>query len=127
MTSQQLLEDLAQALARLHAALATPVQDDLARAGCLQYFEFCFELAWKTIKVVGEQQGLTDLTSPRACLRQAFAAGWIATEVLWLEMLEARNRMSHTYKYQDALVVYERLPAFLPVLEELLATLRRVA
>ena len=126
MAPQQLLEDYGQALARLHAALATPAQDDLDRAGCIQYFEFCFELAWKTIKAVGEAQGLPDLTSPRACLRQAFAAGWLTAELLWLEMLDARNRMSHTYKYQDALVVYDRLPAFLPALEELLATLQRV-
>ncbi len=125
MTPSQLLEDYAQALARLREALASPAQDDLDRAGCIQYFEFCFELAWKTIKAVGEQQGLNELTSPRACLRQAFASGWISAELLWLEMLDARNRMSHTCKYQDALVVYEQLPAFLPALEELLTTLRQ--
>jgi nucleotidyltransferase substrate binding protein (TIGR01987 family) len=76
-------------------------------------------LAWKTIKVVGDSQGLTGLVSPRACLRQAFTVGWIHDEELWLEMLDARNRMSHTYKYQDAMEIYTRLPSFLPGLEGL--------
>ena len=127
MTTKLLLDDYAQALARLHDVVVTPAADDLDRAGCIQYFEFCFELAWKTIKVVGESQGLSGLISPRACLSQAFTTGWIQSEELWLEMLEARNRMSHTYKYQDALTVYERLSAFLPEMEKLLVALHSVA
>lgn len=126
MTPQLLLDDYAQAVARLREVLAVPAADDLDRAGCIQYFEFSFELAWKTVKVVGESQGLSGLVSPRACLSQAFTAGWIQCEELWLEMLDARNRMSHTYKYQDALVVYKRLAAFLPEMEKLLVALRAV-
>jgi hypothetical protein len=38
-------------------------------------------------------------------------------------MLDARNRMSHTYKHQDAMQVYNRLSAFLPGLESLRDTL----
>ena len=72
MTAKLLLDDYSQALARLREVLATPAENDLDRAGCIQYFEFCFELAWKTIKVVGESQGLSGLVSPRACLSQAF-------------------------------------------------------
>jgi nucleotidyltransferase substrate binding protein (TIGR01987 family) len=119
MTPKLLLDDYSSALARLREVLTVPAADDLDRAGCIQYFEFCFELAWKTIKVVGESQGLTGLVSPRACLSQAFTMGWIHDEELWLEMLDARNRMSHTYKYQDAMEIYNRLSAFLPELESL--------
>ena len=126
MTAKLLLDDYSQALARLREVLATPAENDLDRAGCIQYFEFCFELAWKTIKVVGESQGLSGLVSPRACLSQAFTTGWVQSEELWLEMLDARNRMSHTYKYQDALTVYKRLAAFLPEMEKLLVSLRSV-
>lgn len=127
MTPKLLLDDYSQALARLHEVVSIPAADDLDRAGCIQYFEFCFELAWKTIKAVGETQGLSGLLSPRACLSQAFTAGWIENEELWLEMLDARNRMSHTYKCQDALVVYKRLSAFLPEMEKLLVALRLVS
>ena len=126
MTAQVLLDDYAQAVARLREVLASPAADDLDQAGCIQYFEFCFELAWKTIKVVGVVLGLVGLVSPRACLRLAFTRGWGGGEDVWLEMLDARNRMSHTYKYQDALVIYTRLPAFLPELEHLLDILKAV-
>jgi nucleotidyltransferase substrate binding protein (TIGR01987 family) len=127
MTPKLLLDEFAQALTRLREVVEVPAADDLDRAGCIQYFEFCFELAWKSTKVVGESQGLSGLLSPRACLRQAFTAGWLQSEELWLEMLDARNRMSHTYKYQDALVVYARLSAFLPEMERLLVALRSVS
>ena len=126
MTPKLLLDDYSHALDRLREVLAVPAVDDLDRAGCIQYFEFSFELAWKTIKVAGEFQGLAGLVSPRACLSQAFTMGWVQSEELWLEMLDARNRMSHTYKCQDALIVYTRLAVFLPEMEKLLAALRAV-
>ncbi|MBU1236281.1 MAG: nucleotidyltransferase substrate binding protein [Gammaproteobacteria bacterium] len=39
-------------------------------------------------------------------------------------MLEARNRMSHTYDAADALRIHARLGDFLPPLAALLAALR---
>ena len=123
MTPKLLLDDYSKALERFREVLAVPAADDLDRAGCIQYFEFCFELAWKTIKVMGESQGLSGLVSPRACLTQAFTMDWIRDEELWLEMLDARNRMAHTYNCQDAMIIYDRLSAFLPELERLRAAL----
>jgi nucleotidyltransferase substrate binding protein (TIGR01987 family) len=45
-------------------------------------------------------------------LRQAFKQGWIAEEEGWLAMLEARNRLAHTYEASQALAIYEQLPEF---------------
>ena len=119
MKPDRLLDDLDRALRALADALAKPAEDDVRRAGCIQYFEFCFELAWKSIKAVGEQAGLADLNSPRACLRQAWRQGWISAEAPWLKMLEARNLMAHTYDAPQALRVYEDLPEFLGELRRL--------
>ncbi|MHB8092091.1 MAG: nucleotidyltransferase substrate binding protein [Syntrophales bacterium] len=58
-------------------ALAYPAQGDLEKAGCIQYFEFCFELAWKSVRLVAEYQGLGDCSSPKSSLKQAFAHHWI--------------------------------------------------
>lgn len=119
MKPERLLADFARALAQLESALSMPAEDDVRRAGCIQYFEFCFELAWKTIKAAGERYGLSDLQSPRGCLRQAWRQGWIETEIPWQQMLEARNLMAHTYDARRALAVYESLPGFLAELRRL--------
>jgi nucleotidyltransferase substrate binding protein (TIGR01987 family) len=126
MNEQWILDDYERAVARLTDALSEPAENDLLKAGCIQYFEFCFELAWKSIKVCGEALGLENCLSPKSCLKQAYRQNWIGDESVWLDMLEARNRMSHTYSASRALGVYDRLTAFLPeltVLHENLSTL----
>jgi nucleotidyltransferase substrate binding protein (TIGR01987 family) len=124
MADHWILDDYGSAVERLADALKRPATEDLIRAGCIQYFEFSFELAWKSIKALGEQTGLDAGGSPKACLKLAFAQRWIEDEPIWLEMLEARNRMAHTYDAADALRIYSRLSAFLPALTQLLASLR---
>jgi nucleotidyltransferase substrate binding protein (TIGR01987 family) len=122
--AQWIVDDFSAALAQLRGALTEPAELDLIKAGCIQYFEFCFELGWKACKVVSAEQGLPDCLSPKACLRQAFTLGWIEDEAVWLEMLDARNRMAHTYDARKALQIYESLPQFHAALQKLLATLQ---
>jgi nucleotidyltransferase substrate binding protein (TIGR01987 family) len=119
------LQDYARVLQQLTEALQVKADHNVVRAGCIQYFEFTFELAWKSIKVMSEREGL-ECGSPKSCLKSAFAQGWINDEAIWLEMLDARNRMSHTYDAQDALSIYDRLPSFIGPLEGLLARLEKV-
>ena len=71
MQAEVILKDFAAALARLEEALATPTDSDLVRAGCIQYFEFCFELAWKSIKIFATEQGLEECNSSKHCLKLA--------------------------------------------------------
>lgn len=122
-----LLRDLESAVQQFEGALRLQCENDVIKAGCIQYFEFCFELAWKSIKCIAEDQGVLECNSPKSALKHAFKNGWLAEEEVWLEMLSARNRMSHTYNASDALVVYDGLPRFLPALQELHAALNRVA
>lgn len=39
---------------------------------------------------------------PRAVLRQAFASGLLQDGQLWIDMLEQRNPMAHTYDVERA-------------------------
>jgi nucleotidyltransferase substrate binding protein (TIGR01987 family) len=125
MKPDALLADFAQALGQLEDALKIRADHNVIRAGCIQYFEFTFELAWKTIKSIAENEGLDPGGSPKSCLRVAFIQKWIDEEAIWLEMLNARNRMSHTYDAKDALAIYEQLPAFIKPLVELLTRLQQ--
>ena len=83
---QPLLEDYAKALDELEQVLTESSENRLIQAGCIQYFEFCFELAWKSVKSVTEQEGL-ECHSPKTCLKVAHQNGWVEEEPLWLEML----------------------------------------
>ena len=122
--AQWIVDDFAAALAQLKSALAEPADRDLIKAGSIQYFEFSFELGWKACKVMSAEQGLPDCLSPKACLRQAFTQGWIDDEAVWLAMLDARNRMAHTYDARKALQIYDALPQFCNALQKLLASLQ---
>jgi nucleotidyltransferase substrate binding protein (TIGR01987 family) len=124
MVKRWIVDDFANALAQFEAALEQEINTDLMRAGCIQYFEFTFELAWKSIKQVAEEMGLAACTSPRACLKAAFQQGWIDDETTWLDMLEARNRMAHTYDAKTALAIFDRLATYCQPMNKLLARLQ---
>ena len=124
MSEIWIIDDFSAALDQFEAAMHVVPASDLIKAGCIQYFEFTFELAWKSVKILAEQNGLEPGGSPRSCLKTGFAQGWIDDEPLWLAMLEIRNRMSHTYHAKEALQVYDRLSHFPRPMRILLAALR---
>lgn len=127
MSKPWILPDFENAVSQLDAALAVPAESDLVKAGCIQYFEFCFEPAWKAVKFIADDMGLEESTSPKACIRTAFMNGWITDESTWLAMIEARNRMSHTYNAKDALKIYAQLSSFLAALKGLSEKLNTIA
>ncbi len=84
---------LREALERGPAAL-----NQLEKEGVIQRFEYTFELAWKTVKDYLEQSGIVFSTvTPRQVLKDAFAAKVVADGQTWIDMLDHRNLLSHTY------------------------------
>jgi nucleotidyltransferase substrate binding protein (TIGR01987 family) len=94
--TRQSLDNLARALDRLREALAAPMNNELMVDGLIQRFEFSFELFWKAVKRVLEDEGVT-VGTPKEALRAAYQAGWLETEEAWLQMLHDRNLSSHVY------------------------------
>jgi nucleotidyltransferase substrate binding protein (TIGR01987 family) len=71
---------------------------DLEKEGVVQRFEYTFELAWKTVKDYLIYSGVAfDQITPRSVIKQAFAARIIEDGQTWIDMLDQRNLMSHTY------------------------------
>lgn len=127
MDNDELLANLKKALGQFQHALEMPAENDVIKAGCIQYFEFSFELAWKTVKRFADDEGLADCNSPKSALKAAFSNGWIDTEEVWLDMLSSRNKMSHTYSAEDAIGIFEKLPAYEHALRQLADTLSEKA
>ena len=92
----------------------------LEKEGIIQRFEYTFELAWKTLKDKMEFDGIVlDKISPRAVVREAFAAKYIDDAGTWLKMIGDRNLMSHTYEFAKFEAVIETIRvAYLPLLDE---------
>ena len=100
------LHNFNNALSRLKEGIAKYKEtDDLLRDGLIQRFEFTFELAWKTLKAVFEDEGLIGLNSPKTVLREAFAAELIKDDELWLAMLSDRNSTTHIDNEQLAIEI----------------------
>ena len=77
-------------------------------AGLVQSFEFTFELGWKTIKDYLYEQGI-DTQYPRQTIKEAFKTSIITDGHEWMEMLEKRNELSHTYNNDVAQQAVEKI------------------
>lgn len=97
---QQRFQNFDKAYNQLHAAV---IQYDnlskLEKEGLIQRFEYTFELAWKTLKDFLESQGVT-ADFPREVIKSSFQYGLIENGETWMDMLEKRNVMAHTYDEQ---------------------------
>ena len=97
---KQRLQSFDRAFVLLRSALegGSGKLNQLEREGVVQRFEYSFELAWKTTKDYLEQSGLviTPLT-PRQVIKDAYAAKILDDGQLWIDMLDQRYLLSHTY------------------------------
>ena len=96
--------DFTKAAARLEEACAQPFSSFI-RDSVIQRFEFCWELAWKVLKLRLEQLGVEAL-NPRDTFRAALGAGLIRDGNAWTEVQKKRNLTSHTYDEALADEVY---------------------
>jgi nucleotidyltransferase substrate binding protein (TIGR01987 family) len=94
-----------QALQTLEEILQEPFSI-IVRDATIQRFEYTFELAWKLFRKILKVEGI-ESGSPRQAVRGAYDIRLIEDVDLWFEMLENRNRTSHTYNKQTAEQVFD--------------------
>lgn len=96
---KQRFSNLQSASQRLRQAIeanaATP-GNDLIQMALIKAFEMTFELSWKTMKDYLNYNGV-DVKLPREVIKQAFANELVSDGQMWIDMLEDRNLMAHTY------------------------------
>ena len=112
--------DYKNALTRLKEALQEE-PSEIVIDGILHRFEFTFELAWKCIKDYLEYMGISEkIGSPRENIQLAYKNGTISDGDLWIEMMLARNSLSHLYDEQQSRQVYNDIKSkYINAFEEL--------
>ena len=122
---QQRLENFGKALSQLDEACEQNSYTDLERAGLVQTFEFSFELAWNVLKDLLFYEGY-DVKVPREAIRKSFEVDYLDENdcETFLDALDKRNLLSHTYREEVALQAEELIKErYHPMLRRLHATL----
>ena len=101
---KQRFQNLEKAYFKLQDAVHTENPSDLEKAGIIQVYGFTFELAWKTVKDYLEANQVP-VKFPRDTIKEGFRYELLDGEI-WMDMLEKRNLMSHTYDEASAELAY---------------------
>ena len=118
------LKSFEKALLQLGDALEES-ESPIVRDACLQRFEFSYELLWKTLKVFLEEIHGVRAVSPRQVFKEAFALSIIDEELTFVEMIESRNTLSHTYNEEQATKIYVKCADYLKAMKNVLAQLNK--
>jgi nucleotidyltransferase substrate binding protein (TIGR01987 family) len=97
---KQRFQNFEKAISQLDSAVEKmEFLSDLEKEGLVQRFEYSFELAWKTLKDYLESRNV-EAKFPRDVIKSGFQYELISDGEIWLEMLEMRNIIAHTYDEQ---------------------------
>ena len=118
------LKSFEKALLQLGDALEES-ESLIVRDACLQRFEFSYELLWKTLKIFLEEIHGVRAVSPRQVFKEAFALSIIDEELTFVEMIESRNPLSHTYNEEQAAKIYVKCADYLKAMNSVLAQLNK--
>ncbi len=102
-------------------ALQTTLQmsmSDIVRTAAIKQFEMAFELSWKTLRRVEAHLGVLS-NSPREVLREAGRLNLVADVAGWLRYLDVRNECVHSYNEAIANAVWQQLPGFVALWQQL--------
>jgi nucleotidyltransferase substrate binding protein (TIGR01987 family) len=120
---KQRFTNFSRAFVLLREALQNGSQalNALEKEGAVQRFEYGFELGWKTLKDYMEANGHVFATvMPRTVLKDAFAAKILSDGQVWIDMLDHRNLLSHTYSQLNFKKAVEAIELrYLPALDKL--------
>lgn len=117
---QQRFSNYQKALAQLQKFVDKRELSNLEEQGLIKAFEYTYELAWNTLKDFLEYQGQTNMYGSRDTIRKAHELGLITNGEAWMDMLQNRNKTSHTYNEETAAEISRAvLETYHPLFQEL--------
>ena len=84
--------------------------DNVVLTGLVGLYEITFEQSWKMMKELLEEHGYEEgaTGSPKIILKTAYQAGMIKDERVWLQALQERNNVTHSYNHNIALEIVNK-------------------
>ena len=84
--------------------------DNVVLTGLVGLYEITFEQSWKMMKELLEEHGYEEgaTGSPKIILKTAYQAGMIKDERVWLQALQERNNVTHSYNHKIALEIVNK-------------------
>ena len=121
---QQRFNNYKKAFTQLKKFIDKGELSELEMQGLVKAFEYTYELAWTTMKDFLEYRGQADIYGSRDAIRKAYQLGLVDDGALWMDMLQSRNKTSHTYNQETAqeictAVTEDYFPAFRQFMEKM--------
>lgn len=83
--------------------------DELIKEGLIQRFEYTHELAWNVMKDYALFQGNSTIGGSRDATREAYKLQIIENADVWMDMIQSRNKTSHTYNVEIANEIFGKI------------------
>lgn len=85
------------------------IVDELIKEGLIQRFEYTHELAWNVMKDYALFQGNSTIGGSRDATREAYKLQIIENADVWMDMIQSRNKTSHTYNVEIANEIFGKI------------------
>jgi len=119
------LSNLEKAFESLELSVATPPTEDRDYGGIIQAFVSVYELTWKTLKAILEENGI-EAAFPRVVFEEAFKAKIMEGNSIWKTIIEARNLSTHTYDKKLAADLCARIKKeYVPIFRSTLIKMKK--
>lgn len=86
-----------QSFKEMHSEYLKNPDEKKSHLAFIKSFELAFELSWKTLQSFFKSQGYIEVKFPKGIIKEAFNKDIIKEGQLWIDMLDARNQLSHVY------------------------------
>jgi len=85
------------------------IVEELIKEGLIQRFEYTHELAWNVMKDYALFQGNSTIGGSRDATREAYKLQIIENADVWMDMIQSRNKTSHTYNVEIANEIFGKI------------------
>ena len=123
--AKKLLEPFEQSLASLKEIFVPVANSEILRDAIILRFQYSIEMSWKVAKKIIEEQGL-EADSPKNVMRVLAKMNMIESAEPWIDFINARNLIVHTYNQMTAQEVFSKVPLFVELAEKLLLKFKQL-